>query len=501
MSKLHSGALFLLASILLGLLIVACGPETPTATPVPPAATNTAAPPTNTVPPPTATAVPATATSAAAPASAADQALIREAITATNGLKSYHAVIDGKAFTETVKVEGDFIAPDKAYVKGTSGNQQLEQLTTGGKTYSKDASGKWTILNDSSSSSGNGLNFDITSSPNLFGDMAPLLEGGTEFMSLGQDTMNGVTVRHFQGTLDAAAMMGGGAPTAGGPSMSLGTFDLWIDPSTKYIHKMALNLDLAPFIRLMMGMFGGLAGTPGPGTPTPTPLPTTMPLVLNVVVSKHNDPSITIPNPPADAVPAPTNTPDSMQATMTAMDNELAATATAEAEAVYATSTALAGSMGAEATETPESGGEATATTGGGSNTGPHHQVGESATVAGLKITVNSVKEVAGKDFFQPGDGKRFIVVDVTFDNTTGKEIAVSTLLEMNVQDADGTSYDIDVAGAQQVAGGKSPDGNVPAGGTLKGPIGYEVPKDAKGLTWTFKDFISDEAVTWDINP
>src|SRR5204863_9265782 len=100
-------------------------PENATNTPIPPSPTPV--PPTNTAFPPTAT------TGAAAVAtpgggisiptgkavSAADQQLIMDAITATHNLKSYHAVVEasGDMITESVKLEGDFVAPDKAYFK------------------------------------------------------------------------------------------------------------------------------------------------------------------------------------------------------------------------------------------------------------------------------------------------------------------------------------------------------------------------------------------------
>src|SRR3954451_10472870 len=105
MRKVQFGVLLMLLGLMLG-VIVACGGDNATSTPVPtntPAATNTPVPPTNTPPPP-ATNPPV----AAAPASAADVALISDAVTATTKLKSYHAVVDGSGdvFTQTLHIEG-----------------------------------------------------------------------------------------------------------------------------------------------------------------------------------------------------------------------------------------------------------------------------------------------------------------------------------------------------------------------------------------------------------
>src|SRR5205823_5816641 len=118
--------------------LYACGGETPTATPVPPTATAV---------PPTATTAPATPTTAAAAptdtavtaavatattsstsgnggnnASADDIAAIQAALASAKDLTSYHFIAQAPAtdvITQPVNLEGDYVAPNTAYFKGT----------------------------------------------------------------------------------------------------------------------------------------------------------------------------------------------------------------------------------------------------------------------------------------------------------------------------------------------------------------------------------------------
>jgi len=126
------------------------------------------------------------------------------------------------------------------------------------------------------------------------------------------------------------------------------------------------------------------------------------------------------------------------------------------------------------------------------------YAVGETAELNGLKVTVNEVKPVEGNQVMKPEAGKQFIVVNVTFENTTAKDVPVSSMLQMELKDDTGQAYSIDI-GAMTVAGGKQPDGTIVAGDKLRGPIGYQVPVGAKGLQWIFKDVVGSGRVVFDI--
>jgi hypothetical protein len=481
-------SLLVMMTMLLGLL-AACGPENATNTPVPPSPT---VPPTNTALPPAPTnttgtagagaqTTPGTGATTGKAVSAADQQLILDAITTTRELKSYHMTLDagGEVFTQPVKVEGDYVAPDRAYFKGTLGGEPVEQLVAGGKTYRKDASGQWTEFNEEAPDTGMvpgaPTASDLTDTANVLEGLGSLMEAATGFTELGTETMHGVSTRHFAYKLDmsqmgdlssspeVAQMMQGLPPLGGG--------EIWIDPATKYVHKMTMDVDMGPLMQLFTQMLAGaFAGTPEPGTPTATPMAIpSLKFTIGMSFSKHNDPSITVPEPPAGSTSAPT---------------------------------ATTGAMAEPTTDTGTSTDLGTATTGstGTSGSGQTYKVGDSATLGGLKITVNSAKDVPATDFFKPEAGMRFVAVDVNFENTTGEPILVSSILMTKLKDGKGTEYDLDI-GATVATGGKQPDGEVPANGTLSGPFGYQIPTDATDLQWVFSEFPSDNTVTFDIAP
>src|SRR5690349_7216841 len=211
--------LLLLPILLLMLagLLAACGPENatptavPTATPPPPTSTPLPPPPTNTT---AAAAAPTTAgggitVPSGSAVSAADQQLIMDAITGTKSLKSYHALVEatGDVFTQAVHVEGDYVAPDKAYFKGTLGGEQIEQLVVGGQAYRKDASGAWAPYVEATPSAeaipGAGMSASsLTENANVLEGLDSLLQAASGFSDLGNDTVNGVSTRHFSYKLD-----------------------------------------------------------------------------------------------------------------------------------------------------------------------------------------------------------------------------------------------------------------------------------------------------------
>ena len=113
------------------------------------------------------------------------------------------------------------------------------------------------------------------------------------------------------------------------------------------------------------------------------------------------------------------------------------------------------------------------------------YNVGDTVRLGDLHVTVNSVRASLGEDFFTPEEGKYFIYVDVTFRNEGNKPEVVSTLLSMEIRDAEGRSYDVDLS-AVAAAGSPSPDGEIAPGDTIRGEVGYQLPTSATDLTWRF---------------
>jgi len=122
-------------------------------------------------------------------------------------------------------------------------------------------------------------------------------------------------------------------------------------------------------------------------------------------------------------------------------------------------------------------------------------KVGDSVTFDDLIITVNSVRESPGDDFFQPSEGNVFFMVDVTAENTGTEEAAISSMLNTELADSDGYTYNITLTG--DVKG--SFDGSVGAGRKLRGEVAFEVPKAAAGLEFIFSDPFKTGQAIWKV--
>jgi hypothetical protein len=138
----------------------------------------------------------------------------------------------------------------------------------------------------------------IGTSADLFGTIAPFITGATQATGLGTETVGGTQLAHMRVPIFAGSLMGlGGSSTPG--EAPIGYADIWIDPTTKYIHRLTANVDLTDLLAAFMPP----APTPGPGEATPTPLPE-FKFNLDMSISAHNEP-VTIETPPVPATPTP----------------------------------------------------------------------------------------------------------------------------------------------------------------------------------------------------
>ena len=363
MQNTRFGGLALLASLGLGLL-TACGGDTPTATAIPTVAATraaaTVAPLAPTAMAPTATTgsmaatptvamssdpattptlnpreggpaatppngmgttptVDATGGMAATPtggamgggmvATTADVALITQSFTTTANLKSFHYVIQtlGATLTNTTNLEGDYIAPDQLYGKGTQHGQVGEFLKVKTQNYKKDANGAWAPWVDPSETA---PILAKDSMSKTFGGFATFA-AASDFRDTGADeTLDGVHTKHFVGIVALSKMAGMGDQLANMKNLpSAGTIALWIDPATQYVHKAELDLDMGPALAAAMAQLQ----TPVPGAAAPTPDPSGK-ISAHLTLSKLNDPSLTVPAAPA-ITDAPTAAPAAATAT------------------------------------------------------------------------------------------------------------------------------------------------------------------------------------------
>ncbi|MCB0037575.1 MAG: DUF4352 domain-containing protein, partial [Anaerolineales bacterium] len=111
--------------------------------------------------------------------------------------------------------------------------------------------------------------------------------------------------------------------------------------------------------------------------------------------------------------------------------------------------------------------------------------IGDIIEIGDLVLTVNEVRYQTGDDFNQPDEGQQFLVVDLTIENVSSETQSVSTLAQMSLKDETGQTYDVDLM-AMVAADGSAPEGEFALGETIRGPVAFQVPSDAAGLTFEF---------------
>ncbi len=113
------------------------------------------------------------------------------------------------------------------------------------------------------------------------------------------------------------------------------------------------------------------------------------------------------------------------------------------------------------------------------------YNVGDVIAMGATNITVNEVTYPTGDQYNKPNAGFKFLVVDITIENTSAAAINVSTLLQMSVKDASGQKFGVDFS-ASMASGGSSPDGEIAPSEKLRGQVGFQVPENGTGLVFVF---------------
>jgi len=111
------------------------------------------------------------------------------------------------------------------------------------------------------------------------------------------------------------------------------------------------------------------------------------------------------------------------------------------------------------------------------------YKVEDMVKLGDLTVVVNEVKDLPSQEFVEPEEGRKFIGIDVTFENVSDKPEAISSLLQFQVKDADGYAYD---QSFMYDTGKRLPEGELAPGAKASGVILYEVPVDANGLEFVF---------------
>ncbi|MFM9378154.1 DUF4352 domain-containing protein [Gordonia sp. VNK21] len=110
--------------------------------------------------------------------------------------------------------------------------------------------------------------------------------------------------------------------------------------------------------------------------------------------------------------------------------------------------------------------------------------VGDTVELGDWQVKVNQVTDpyLPGNEFISPSPGERYVRVDAQVTNRSDSPQTVSSVMCFSLRDNDNRSHDITITD-----GGSTIDGEVPAGGTLRGDLDFEIPEQATDLQLQFK--------------
>lgn len=220
----------------------------------------------------------------------------------------------------TATGHGDEVLPDQSSFNLTlavngAENYTFAEVTQGQTIYIQNQHGQWykidksKFANSSTGSTLSGLNVPD------YNKLLQLAQKNAKVTDHGNQTLNGVSLRHITVTLDQngfeqllqnSGLLGGSSSASQqslkalfGSGMTLNaTLDFWIDESTSYLHRFTMHIDLS--------FDPNKLTTPTPGATSTTPQGGSVKLDMTVDLSKFNDTSIKITT-PKGAIP--TNDP------------------------------------------------------------------------------------------------------------------------------------------------------------------------------------------------
>ena len=113
-------------------------------------------------------------------------------------------------------------------------------------------------------------------------------------------------------------------------------------------------------------------------------------------------------------------------------------------------------------------------------------EVGETAELNDVQVTLLSYKESKGSEYNKPSDGNVFLMAEFEIVNNSDSEMNVSSVMSFEAYADD---YSLNYSfGALMDNEDRQMDGTIAAGKKMKGYIGYEVPKDWSTVEIHFSD-------------
>lgn len=124
----------------------------------------------------------------------------------------------------------------------------------------------------------------------------------------------------------------------------------------------------------------------------------------------------------------------------------------------------------------------------------PTNQVGQTATLGDLHVTVDKVTAVPGELGNLPDAGNRFVFLSVTIENAGKTNLATNSVATATLNDAAGKPYYF-AANAIMLGASRPINGEVAPGEKTSGNIGYQLPTNAGDLIWIVEDNAQHRAV------
>lgn len=126
--------------------------------------------------------------------------------------------------------------------------------------------------------------------------------------------------------------------------------------------------------------------------------------------------------------------------------------------------------------------------------------VGETAELNGVSVTLKNVTESTGSEYNKPAEGNVFVLCEFEISNNSDKEITVSSMMSFDAY-CDDYACTLSLTALIEKENKNQLDGTVAAGKKFNGVIGYEVPADWKEMEINFTpDFWSGKDMTFIAN-
>ena len=115
-----------------------------------------------------------------------------------------------------------------------------------------------------------------------------------------------------------------------------------------------------------------------------------------------------------------------------------------------------------------------------------NYEVGETAIIDGVEVTLTDVSESAGSTYIKPADGNVFVICEFAINNNSKNDINVSSIASFEAY-CDDMSINQSIMAISDVTDNrKQLDGSVACGKKMSGIIGYEVPENWENVEIIF---------------